>query len=151
MNYIIIKSFNQGDWFTKDFCLVELEDHMLVVLKKIELFMDIFQFDLSLFDSAEFKSYSKFSFEFYEHNEEADADSIFDFMQSEDEWRIIHLTQEEVDKLEVGQVEKLDGKHSSVEGNHIKFQGYNKYGDGEEIWSESINIKELLKQINEHK
>ena len=151
MNYIIIKSFNQGDWFTKDFCLVKINDEVIKHLERIEMFTSLFQFDLSLFDSAEFKSYSKFSFDFYEHNDETDADSIFDFMQSENEWRIKHLTQEEVDKLDLGGVEEVDGKHSSVEGNHIKFQGYNKYGDGEEIWSESINIKEILKQINEHK
>ena len=152
MKYIITQAYNEGEWFIKDFALIKVSDEFKNDVKDIKAFIDTAPekfknqidvrvnrgLDLYFFDSSDLDT------SYLELN--ADIETIIASMNDGAGFDTDCIEIQDISNLTqlLGALEVLWAEHAEVDNGGICFKAYNKYGDGEEIWTDTLDLETIL-------
>lgn len=148
MKYIITNAYSEGDWFNKDFCLIRVTEAFKAEIKEIRTFIDQApekyksQVDITIYNIPFLNFYDSSLIEDLEDSELCpDIQQIMSVESFADDYIDI-LNPDNLRCIE-GEV-KAWGEHCVVSSSGVAFKAWNKYGNEEEMWTESLDFETIL-------
>jgi hypothetical protein len=154
MKYIITQAYNQGDWFTKDFALIRVNDAFKEEIKEIRSFIDSApekyrsQVDITIYNIPFCNFYDSSLIEDLEDSEL--CPDIQQIIIVAGEYPLDGFDDDYIDILNTDNLSCIEGQvkaygiHAIVSESGVQFRAYNKYGDEEEMWTDAIDFVTIL-------
>lgn len=151
MKYLITQAYNQGEWFNKDFAIIQITDKFKDEIKEIKSFIETAPDKYK--DQVSMKLYWPTFIEFYDSGcidyDEEDSDDVNTDLLAIKDWADLMQTSsieiENIVSLDylLGEVERIETA-CIVSNNGVQFKAWNKYGDGEEMYTDYISFETIL-------